>query len=109
MATARRAKKKQLRSSLSSSLAAKTGDTTWDNQSNQETAPFLNELTELDLDGPSTFSSTANERKSKLRDFRRTTKKDKASTFGTQNDTSLNLTTDNTFETFPMNSDEEWK
>lgn len=121
--TARRPKKKQLRSSLSSSLAAKTvsdsfGRPEWDNQSNQETAPFLNELPELDLEGPtfpSSSAATASDRKaSKLREFRRLAasreRKDKpSSTFGaTANESSL--TTDNVFEAFPMNqSDDEWK
>lgn len=119
--TARRPKKKQLRSSLSSSLVAKTasdsfGRPDWD-QSNQETAPFLNELPELDLEGPTfpSSSTTAGDRKaSKLREFRRLAsareRKDKpSSSFGaTANESSL--TTDNVFEAFPMNqSDDEWK
>jgi len=111
-ATARRAKRTtKLRSSLSTSLAAKVGDSTWDNQSNQETAPFLNELNELDLEGAPYLSSTTGDRldsrKSKLRDFKRTAKRDKAS-FGAQNETSLNLATEG-FESFPMNSEDEWK
>lgn len=113
--TARRPKKKQLRTSLSTSLAAKTSDSfgrpEWDNQSNHETAPFLNELTELDLEGPAFPSNTLTDRKSKLREFRKyaLTRKDKSSSFGTTaNDTSL--TNENVFESFPMNpSDEEWK
>lgn len=118
---ARRPKKKQLRSSLSSSLAAKTASDSFgrpDWESNQETAPFLNELPELDLEGPTFPSSsstlTAERKASKLREFRRLAsareRKDKpSSTFGaTANESSL--TTENAFEAFPMNqSDDEWK
>lgn len=109
-ATARRTKKKQLRTSLSTSLANKSNLSEWgDNQSNQETAPFLNELTELDiLDGPSSYE---HKRKTFGLNRKSISKKDSKSTFGTTNDTSLNINTDNAFESLPMNmnSDDEWK
>lgn len=110
-ATARRTKKKQMRSSIS--MANKSSDYNrqdiWDNQSNQETAPFLNELTELDvLDGP--FNE---KRTSKFSSRKLASKKDLKPTFGTTNDTShsLNSNTDNLLESLPMNlnSEDEWK
>lgn len=119
--TARRPKKKQIRTSLSSSLAAKTVTDSfsrpdWDNQSNQETAPFLNEMPELDLEGPafpSASTLTGDRKIIKQRDFKRLSasreRRDKpSSAFGaTANESSL---TDTVFEAFPMNqSDDEWK